>query len=221
MGRGVGHVQNMQKAKLEKKENKCFCQGARARRRKKKRQDYLDAREKINPEDLIFIDEAAAQMNMANEYGRGEGGCRVRVAKPKVPGTRITMIAAMGLFGVVAAFYGEWAADEVAFLTFITEILVPQLEPNKFVVMDNVPFHAVKSVEEAIRKAGCTPVFLPPYSPELSPIENMWSKLKKHLKKAAARTKESLSKAITDALKSVTADDCEGWFEHCGYGVNI
>lgn len=160
-------------------------------------------------------------MNMITEYGRGEGGSRVCVARPKVPGTRITMIAAMGLFGVVAAFYGEWAADEMAFMTFVTNILIPQLEPNKYVVMDNVPFHTVNSVEEAIRKVGCVPVFLPPYSPELSPIENMWSKVKRHLKKTAARTKESISKAITDALRSVTASDCEGWFEHCGYNVNI
>lgn len=158
---------------------------------------------------------------MANNYGRGEGGKRVRAAKPKVPGKRITMIAAMGLFGVVAAFHGEWAADESAFTTFVTEILVPQLEPNKFVVMDNVSFHTVKAVDESIRKAGATLVFLPPYSPELSPIENMWSKVKKHLKNVAARSNEAVSLAIADAIKSVTNKDCEGWFEHCGYNVNI
>lgn len=157
---------------------------------------------------------------MCNHYGRAEGGARANADKPKDVGARITMIAALGLDGVVAALYGEWATDEIAFMTFITEHLIPQLEAGQIVVMDNASFHKGKSIENVIKAAGAKLVYLPPYSPDLSPIENMWSKIKKLLKNKASRTLQSFNKAITEAFKEIRTSDIFGWYEHCGYCVN-
>ena len=92
-----------------------------------------------------------------------------------------------------------------------------ELEPGTIVVMDNLPVHKSKRVADAIAAAGCTLVFLPPYSPDYNPIENMWSKAKALLRAAAARTFEAVVDATGDALRSITPEDCDGYFRHCGY----
>ena len=136
--------------------------------------------QECKPEDLIFIDESGAKLNMDSAYGRAQGGQRVKASKPYCRGKTISMIGAVSLLGVVAAMYGEWATDGIAFLAFIQSMLVPQLRPGHIVIMDNARFHKLQQVSEAIENTGAQLVFLPPYSPDFSPIELMWSKLKKY-----------------------------------------
>jgi hypothetical protein len=157
---------------------------------------------------------------MCPEYGRAEGGQRVHAAKPHDRGKNISIIGAVGLMGVVGAMYGEWATDTMAFLSFVQTILVPQLRPGDIVIMDNVNFHKHQQIKEAIEGTGARLIFLPPYSPDLSPIELMWSKLKHYLKKKAPRTMGGFHRALLEAFETLTDYDFEAWFDECGYVVN-
>jgi transposase len=133
-------------------------------------------------------------------------------------GWRMTsLISAIRLDGVAAALLFEGATDEAAFLTFVREVLVPALRPGDIVVLDNLPAHRVKAVARAIRKGKAGVWYLPPYSPDLNPIERIWAKVKAYLRKAEARTTETLWAAISAALGTVTAQDCQHCFESCGY----
>jgi transposase len=105
------------------------------------------------------------------------------------------------------------------FRAFVARVLVPQLRSGDLVVMDNLSSHKAAGVRAAIESAGATLRYLPPYSPDLSPIEKCWSKVKQLLRSAAARTAEALDGAIAAALRAVTPSDARGWFAHCGYGV--
>ena len=131
------------------------------------------------------------------------------------------MIAAMTVRGVLTAVTVDAATDGQIFLHFVTEALVPTLRPGDVVVLDNLQAHKVKGVREAVEAAGATLLYLPPYSPDLSPIEPMWSKVKQRLRSAAARTVDALQDAVTTALRSITASDCEGFFRHCGYTLQV
>ena len=104
---------------------------------------------------------------------------------------------------------------------YIEQSLVPELEPGDIVIMDNLPAHKSLRVTQAIEGAGCLLVYLPPYSPDFNPIENMWSKVKALLRKAAARTFETIVDAVKDALLAITPEDCRGYFCHCGYNATL
>jgi transposase len=127
------------------------------------------------------------------------------------------MIGAISTAGVEAAVYGEWSADGEIFLAFVKEQLVPRLTKGKIVIVDNVSFHKVVGVKEAIEETGAILFFLPPYSPDLSPIENMWSKIKSVLRKFAPRTRSQFKKVIRIAFEAVAEQDLISWFKHCGY----
>jgi len=127
------------------------------------------------------------------------------------------MISAIDMNGVGGSMAIEGATDGPAFLAYVRHCLVPNLRPGQIVVMDNLSSHKQRAVVEAIEAAGCECWFLPPYSPDLNPIEQMWSKVKEHLRQYAARTFEELIEAIGEALASVTAADCCGFFAGCGY----
>src|SRR5207253_4716703 len=100
-----------------------------------------------------------------------------------------------------------------------SHVLVPTLQPDDLVIMDNLSAHKVGGIEEAIEATGARLLYLPPYSPDYSPIENCWSKLKTHLRKAKARTREALDEALKQAIDLVSAADARGWFRHCGYAL--
>lgn len=157
---------------------------------------------------------------MANLYGRSPSGQRLRSPVPLNKGTRVSMIAAISPQGVEATLYGEWATDTAIFKGFISEQLLPKLGPDKRVVMDNVAFHKNRAVVDLIEATGAKVIFLPPYSPEFSPVENLWSKIKQSLRKAAARTLAEFQKAIRKAFASITQGDLVAWFKHCGYNLN-
>jgi len=171
------------------------------------------------PSRLIFLDESGANLSFCRDYARILGGERIKMPKPHARGNYYSLIGAIGLDAVKAALYGKWATNGVTFLTFIRECLVPTLETGDIVLMDNVSFHKSVGVKEAIESVGATLVLLPPYSPDFSPIENMWSKIKSILRKLAPRTEKQFKKAVSVAFSSITKKDLAGWFKHCGYSV--
>lgn len=140
-------------------------------------------------------------------------------AAPRNHGKNTTLIAALSLEGITAAMTVEGAMDRLAFDVFVEEILVPSLRPGQVVVWDNLSVHKSDAARALIAATGCQLLWLPPYSPDLTPIEQAFSKTKTALRRAEARTRDALDDAITAALATVTAADAQGWFAHCGYPI--
>ena len=136
---------------------------------------------------------------------------------PRNRGKNTTLIAALSLEGMGAALILEGSANTTAFELYIEQVLAPSLHAGQIVVMDNLQAHKSARVQQAIEAKGCQLLFLPGYSPDLSPIEEAFSKLKTALRRAGARTREVLEAAISQALLTITAQDAQGWFQHCGY----
>lgn len=158
---------------------------------------------------------------MTRRYGRAPRGERVLDAVPENWGENVTMIGALGLDGVRAAMHFEGALDGAVYEVFITQVLVPQLRKGDVVFLDNLSVHKNAAAIEAILAAQATVEFLPPYSPDLNPIEQLWSKLKALVRGAKARTLEALEHAISAAFAAVTKADAEGWFRHCGSSLRL
>jgi transposase len=171
------------------------------------------------PERLIFIDEAGATTHMTRLCGRAPKGERVVEAVPHGHWQVTSMIGAMRSTGVCAGLIFEGATDAEAFATFVEKILVPTLKPGDIVVMDNLSSHKSERVRQALAEAQTELWFLPPYSPDLNPIEKMWSKVKALLRSAARRTKRTLWNAICTAYRQVTAADCRGFCAASGIQV--
>ncbi len=157
---------------------------------------------------------------MTRMYGRAPRGERVAGSVPGDHGPNVTMVGSMGLEGISAAMSFEGPMNGAVFEVFVEQVLGPTLVEGDVVVMDNLPAHKVEGIEQAIESRGATLVYLPPYSPDFSPIELCWSKVKTWLRKDKARDAEALDKAIVDALGEVTKSDAKGWFQHCGYAVH-
>ena len=167
--------------------------------------------------DLVVLDESYATTKFTRLRGRAPRGVRLRCSVPHGHWKLLTIIAAMTLRGVQASMTIDAATDTDVFAAFIEQVLVPTLRPGQVVIMDNLAAHKVGRIVQLIERAGCRVVFLPPYSPDFSPIEPMWSKVKQLLRSVAARTVDALHVAVGAALSAVTESDCRGYFEHCGY----
>lgn len=129
------------------------------------------------------------------------------------------MISSIRLDGTTACMHLPGAADTAAFVTYIDQVLCPALKPGDIVVMDNLSVHKSPEVERLVQRAGAEVRFLPAYSPDLNPIEKMWSKIKALLRSAEARTPEELDQAISHAFSKITAKDAAGYFASCGYSI--
>ena len=165
----------------------------------------------------MFLDETGVRTDLTRTHARGPKGERVTDAVPHGRWKTVTAIAGVTLEGPVAPFAFEGPADAAAFRTYAEKVLGPELLPGDVVIMDNLGIHKAAGVAEAIRRRHAEVAFLPPYSPDLNPVEPLWSKVKGRLRSAAARSTEAIYKALGEALDSVTRDDCHGWFIHCGY----
>ena len=131
----------------------------------------------------------------------------------------MTLVAALGARGVRAAMSVDGPTDTAVLVSFIREVLAPRLRRGDILVMDNLAVHKTLSVREAVKRAGARLLYLPPYSPDMSPIEQCWSKLKAGLRKSKARTHEALSGALAECFAAVTPRDAKNWFRHCGYAL--
>lgn len=154
---------------------------------------------------------------MARPYARAPKGQRIYAAVPINTGKNLTVLAALSLVGIVEAMTIAGSSDGQVFSTFIQEVCVPALRPAQTVIMDNLSSHKVEGIQDAIEAVGANLEYLPPYSPDLSPIEECWSKLKTILRAKAARTSAHLEQAIAEAFDLITPQDARGWFAHCGY----
>ncbi len=136
---------------------------------------------------------------------------------PRNRGKHTTLIASLGWQGMGECLIMEGGTTAAVFEQYIEQVLAPQLSSEQIVVMDNLSCHKGEKVRQQISARGCQVLFLPAYSPDLSPIEEAFSKLKAFLRRAEARTHEALQEAIMQALLTITAQDAHGWFGHCGY----
>jgi transposase len=183
------------------------------------RDDFNKEIAAVDPNRLVFLDESGILTTMTRRYARAPIGERACGEAP-VNWKRLTVLGALSLDGVTAMTTVTTGTTIPVFLDFLQTSVLPVLrehKPDAILVMDNLSAHKNQAVKDAIAAAGLTLRYLPRYSPDFSPIEPCWSKIKTALRAAAARTVESLEAALDAAVASVTADDATGWFGHCGY----
>jgi transposase len=162
-----------------------------------------------DPTQLVFVDECGTHTSMTRRRARG---CAAPFRGPVT-----TLLAGLSLTGMTPAMTVEGGTDTAVFATYLEHFLVPALIPGQIVVVDNVGAHKPDRIRAVVEAAGCRLVFLPAYSPDFSPVEEAFSKLKTLIRAAAARTRQALDAAIAAALAAVTAADAAGWFTHAGY----
>jgi transposase len=157
---------------------------------------------------------------MARRYGRARRGQRVHDAVPKNWGRNAAVLGSLSCHGLEAVMTVEGSTDGAVFRAYVSQVLAPTLKPGDVVVMDNLGAHKVDGIRSAIEARGAALMYLPPYSPDYSPIEPCWSKLKTGLRAIKARTREALDEALSHVIETVTASDAKGWFSHCGYAFH-
>lgn len=173
---------------------------------------------RLDAKRLVFIDETGASTNMTRRYGRRKRGHRLVYKVPHGHWKTSTFVAALRYNGVTAPLLLDGAMNGEAFLAYVEQILAPTLRRGDIVIMDNVSVHKVAGISEAIEARGATLLYLPPYSPDLNPIEQFFSKLKSVLRKAAARSLQSLWATIGSCLVDFSPRECAAYLSHAGYG---
>lgn len=177
-------------------------------------------RGRVDPSRLVFIDETWTKTNMAPLFGWAPRGQRLKAKVPHGHWKTMTFIAALRHDRVNAPWLIDGPINGERFLLYVEKVLVPSLRPGDIVVMDNLGSHRGKAVRQAIRQAGAKLFFLPKYSPDLNPIEQLFSKLKHWLRKAAERTTDAVCNAIGRTLNTITATECSNYFKNAGYEPN-
>jgi transposase len=170
-------------------------------------------------EDVVVVDEFGSRIGMIPLYARAIRGQRAYDQMIRNYGQNLTVLASMSIEGMQAAMSLEGAVDEAAFETFICQVLLPTLHPGQIVILDNLSSHKTDYVKDLLTQAGCQVLFLPTYSPDFSPIEEAFSKLKAFLRRSRCRTIPALIRAIEQGLKAITSTDAIGWFAHSGFSV--
>jgi transposase len=172
---------------------------------------------RIDAERLVFVDEMGSNTSLAPVHAWAPRGERARCSVPRNRGKNTTLLASMTSEGVGPCVAVVGSTTAAVFEAYVEWALAPALRPRQVVVMDNLGAHKGERVRELIEGRGCEVLFLPPYSPDLNPIEEAFSKVKALLRQAGARTREALIEAMGRALDAVTMKDTRGFFEHCGY----
>ena len=182
------------------------------------RQNWIATQADLDPSRLVFVDETGASTKMARRYGRSLRGERCVASVPHGHWKTTTFVAGLRLSGLTASMTLDGAMDGVAFVAWVEQMLAPTLKSGDIVIMDNLPAHKAAAVRAAIEAVGAELRYLPPYSPDLNPIELAYSKFKALLKKAAARSLEALWAAISSAIPEIGPDECVNYFNAAGYG---
>ena len=170
---------------------------------------------------MVVVDECGTHTSMTRRRARAPRGARARGAVPRHRGPVTTLIAGLSLGGMSPAMTVQWGTTAAVFAACLEQeqVLLPALRPGQVAVVDNVGAHQPDRMRALVEAAGCRLVFLPAYSPDLSPVEEAFSKIKALVKAAGARTRAALDAAIAVALAAVTATDAAGWFAHAGYPI--
>lgn len=172
-------------------------------------------------DDFVIVDETGSNIHLTPRYARAPRGTRAHGRVPYNIEQNTTLIASLTTAGMGPAMLLDGATDSAACAVYIERFLVPSLRPGQVVVLDNLSAHKNPQVQALIEAAGCALWYLPAYSPDLSPIEEAFAKLKQLLRRAAARTRDALHTAIATAIDHITAQDADGFFGHCGYGKQV
>ncbi len=172
----------------------------------------------LDPSRLVFLDETGASTKMTRTRGRSKRGERLIASVPHGHWKTTTFLAGLRHDGITAPLVLDGPMNGVIFLAYVEQFLAPALKPGDILIMDNLSAHKVTGVREVIEAVGAKLLYLPPYSPDLNPIEMMFSKLKALLRKAAERTVSSLWLTIGDLLETFSPDECQNYFTHAGYG---
>ena len=183
----------------------------------RRREQWAERQDQIAPERLVFIDETWTKTNMEPLRGWSPLGARLVAKVPHSHWKTSTFIAALRCDRIEAPWLLDGPVNAAAFKTYVEKILAPTLRPGDLVIMDNLSSHKGKAIRQAIREAGAKLLFLPKYSPDLNPIEQVFAKLKHLLRKAAARTIETLTAAVGELLGAFTAEECANYFANSGY----
>lgn len=178
---------------------------------------YRDLSATLDLRRVKFIDESGINIAMTRLYGRAPRGERALGSAPQNYGQNVTILGALSCTGLEAVMTIEGATDADVFRAYVGEVLCPTLRVGDIVIADNLSAHKAAGVQEAIAATGARLLYLPPYSPDLNPIERCWSKIKTVLRAAKARTREALDAAVTSALATVSESDARAWFAHSGY----
>jgi len=171
----------------------------------------------VDTSRLVFVDEMGANTSLCPLYAYSPRGRRAHTKVPRNRGKNTTLLASMTIDGMGPCVAVEGTTTSAVFEAYVEQVLVPTLRPGQAVVLDNLSSHKGGRVRELVEGRGCELLFLPPYSPDLNPIEEAFSKVKGLLRRAGARTREALIEAMGQALDAVTNRDARGFFEHCGY----
>jgi transposase len=172
---------------------------------------------RIDPERLVFVDEMGTNTSLSPTYAWAPKGRRAHCSVPRNRGKNTTLLSSMSLSGMGPSLAVDGPTDREVFEAYVERVLAPTLRAGQVLVMDNLSVHKGERVRELIEHRGCQLLYLPPYSPDLNPIEEAFGKIKGLLRKAEARTREALVEAMGRALSAVSKHDARGFFEHCGY----
>ena len=175
--------------------------------------------QKLDARQMVFLDECGVNTAMHRRYSRSPKGHRAVGVVPRNWKTSTTILGALCCGGVQAVMSLEGATDRLAFEAFIEQVLLPTLVPGQIVILDNLSAHKSHKAQQMVEQAGCSWLFLPPYSPDFNPIEMLWSKFKSDLRREAARTQEHLDLLLWPLLSTATSQHALHWFNHAGYSV--
>jgi transposase len=190
---------------------------AASERKEEERREWEEKAKHLDARKLVFLDESGSNIALTRLYGRAPKGKRARGSIPRNRGKNVTVISCLNFDGLGESLILDGAANGELFELYVEQILAPSLKPGQIVIMDNLSIHKRQKARELIEARGCEVLFLPPYSPDFSPIEEAFSKIKAVLRKIGARTRDALQEALEYALTTVSASDAAGWFRHCGY----
>lgn len=186
-------------------------------RKEEERREWEEKAKHLDARQLVFLDESGSNIALTRLYARAPKGKRAQGSIPRNRGKNVTVISCLTFDGLGESLILDGSANGELFELSVEQILAPSLKPRQIVIMDNLSIHKRQKVRELIEARGCQVLFLPPYSPDFSPIEEAFSKIKAVLRKIGARTRDALQEALEYALTTVSASDAAGWFRHCGY----
>ena len=192
---------------------------AASERDEEARAAWRAAAAQLDPQQLVFVDESGTTIALTRLYGWAPHDQRATGSVPRNHGKNTTLVAALTANGLHEPWLIEGAMDTDSFLWYITEQLAPTLRPGQIVVLDNLSVHKAASIRQAIAARQCQLLFLPSYSPDCTPIEQAFSKIKAILRGLGARTKEALQEAVRLAIEAITRHDATAWFAHAGYAL--
>ena len=177
--------------------------------------------ERVDARQFVFVDEMGANTSLSVLRAWSRRGERAYCSVPRNRGPNTTLLASMSVNGMGHSLAVVGATTAAVFEAYVEKMLAPTLRPGQIVVMDNLSVHKGARVQELVEEQGCKLLYLPPYSPDLNPIEEAFGKVKDILRKAEARSRQALVEAMGRALDAITSRDARGFFEHCGYQLQV